>query len=187
METQDNTLQLIKNNFKTEISITSNDAAHAQAQACDIARALGVDKFRLTYKKTKPTLLSELFRKLAYSEFAYKKCDFWGGRTSTGLPVFYLLGKRYYVRPIILDYLDVHRDNYVEPSCQCVLCINPLHNAYKKTKASKLTGAETKLALAFASQGTSIKDIAQALKVHRSTIYRILKHERLYPGLASDK
>lgn len=186
MSTQNNTLQLTRNNFKIDLAITSNDAAHAQAQSCDIARALGADRFSLTYKKTAITQVSELFRKLAYSEFSYKKCDIWKGRVSLGLPVFYALGRRYYVRPTILDYLDVHRDNYVEASCGCGLCINPLHNAYKKTKASKLTSAETKLALAFAGQGTPIKDIAQALKVHRSTIYRILKHERFYPRSPGD-
>ena len=187
METQDYTLQIVKNKYQLLLAINSIDAAHAQAQACDIARALKADKFHLTYEKTEDTGISNMFKRLAFSEFSYKECALWEGKLTAKAPVFYTLGERYYVRTVILDYLDVHRDNYVRPSCGCHLCINPLHNSFKSTKASKITGAETKLALAFASQGTSVTEIAKALKVHRSTIYRILKHERFYPRSESDK
>lgn len=52
-------------------------------------------------------------------------------------------------------------------------------------KASKTTLGDTRLIVTFASQGVPIKEIAKALKVHRSTIYRILSRERFSLGATS--
>lgn len=175
-------LQIEKNDKHLEIALTANDAGHAQAQAKDILRALKASKFELTYKKTPQTCLSDLFRRLAYSEYEHKKCCLWENKLSNDTPVVYALGQKYYVRPLILDYLEITKDEYVTPVCGEKLCVNPFHNSYKKSKASKLTSADLSLALAFASQGVPIREIARALKVHRSTIYRALNHERIHPG-----
>jgi len=45
-----------------------------------------------------------------------------------------------------------------------------------------LTDADVNLALVFASQGVPVKEIAKALKVNRSTIYRTLNREHLHSG-----
>jgi hypothetical protein len=149
---------------------------HAQAQAADIARALQADTFSLSYQQVKNSPLSTLFRRLAFSDFEHGCCDEWDKSFCNGSPVIYALGCKYYVRPLILDYLEINKDGCVKPSCGNRLCINPYHNSYKKMKASKLGDADTNLVLAFSSQGVPVREIAKALKVHRSTIYRTLNN-----------
>lgn len=173
-------LKLKRVDKNLEISLEALDAAHAQAQASDIARALQADTFSLTYKNVSKTPLSDLFRRLATSDFNHDECEIWSGKFSNGSPVIYAMGAKYYVRPMILDYLEINKDGYVKPSCGESNCINPYHNSYKKMKASKLGDADINLALAFSSRGVPVKEIAKALKVHRSTIYRTLNREHLH-------
>ena len=64
------------------------------------------------------------------------------------------------------------------------MCGNPglqerLARQYLSEKNSKLGGGDLQMLLAFRSQGVSVQQIAKALNVHRSTIYRILKDERI--------
>lgn len=173
-------LVLQRKSIQTELALSANDSNHAQAQAADIARALHVDTFSLAYKETQESELSILFRRLALSDFEHGVCDVWKGKYCNGSPVVYILSNKYYVRPMILDYLEINKDGWVKPSCGDKNCINPYHNSYKKMKASKLGDADTNLVLAFSSQGVPVKEIAKALKVHRSTIYRTLNRERFY-------
>jgi hypothetical protein len=176
---------IIHKNSKTlKISIEANDSNHAQAQASDIARAFCADTFSLAYEVIEDTSLSLLFKKLASNDFTHKQCNIWEGSICNGSPVVYALGQKYYVRPLILDYLEINKEGCVKPSCQNRLCINPYHNSYKKMKASKLGDADTNLVLAFSSQGVPVKEIAKALKVHRSTIYRTLNREHLHARAA---
>lgn len=177
-------LSLTRDHKSLELAVRANDAGHAQAQASDIARALQADTFSLTYKGINRTLLSDFFQRLACSEFTHDSCDIWKGKYSNGTPVVYALGTKYYVRPMILDYLEINKEGCVKPSCGCRFCVNPYHNSYKKMKASKLGDADIDLVLAFSSRGVPVKEIAKALKVHRSTIYRILNREHLHPGPA---
>jgi hypothetical protein len=172
------TLYASKLQALTKLALSANDANHAQAQALDIARSLRVTKFELVYKKSHQTKLSELFRKLAFSDFKHQECFKWSDSFIKNLPVLYTLGSRYYVRPLILDYMDMNRDNFVRMSCNCSSCINPYHNGYKAKKASKLSGGDLKMVVAYRSQGISVPQIAEALNVHRSTIYRNLTNER---------
>lgn len=175
MATTDYCLVLHRGHRQLKLSITANDSNHAQAQASDVARALQANTFSLRYSATKQSSLSRLFKRLAESDFAHGTCDVWKGSYCNGSPVVYVLGCKYYVRPLILDYLEISKDNCVKPSCGNKLCFNPFHFSYKKTKASKLGDADTNLVLAFASQGVPVREIAKALNVHRSTIYRTLK------------
>jgi transcriptional regulator of acetoin/glycerol metabolism len=92
-----------------------------------------------------------------------------------------VFGKRLYIRNVILKYLDIPKDDAIaKPSCSCKACINPYHTAYtsKSKKNQKLGAGDDQLLLAFLGQGISVTQIAKALKVHRSTIYRKLKDER---------
>lgn len=164
-----------KNSKKIRLSITANDGLHANAQAVDIARALNSDVFTLKNEETESCDLSELFKKLAYSEFTHEKCHAWTTTFCNNTPVIYTLGTKFYVRPLILNYLDIPNDSFVRPSCKNKNCINPFHNTYKNERAAKLTSADKQLALAFASQGVPVKEIAKAFKVHRSTIYRLIQ------------
>jgi hypothetical protein len=173
-------LILERNNQEIALDLTANDGSHAQAQASDIARALKADAFSLTYEEIAPCKISELFRRLAYSDFPKKECCPWTGSYTNGTPAIYALKRRYYVRRLVQDYLDIGKDVFVMNSCKRKNCVNPFHNSYKNMKASKTTGADKDLALAFASQGVPVKEIAKALKVHTSTVYRILKHERFH-------
>jgi len=173
-------LTITKRSKRIELAITANDAGHAQAQASDIARALHGESFQLDYKEIEEVPLATLFRRLAFSEFSHNECDEWIGKFVNGSPTVYTLGQRYYVRPLILDYLEINKDGCVKPSCGNRLCINPYHNSYKKMKASKLSDADTNLVLAFSGQGVPAKEIAKALKVHRSTIYRTLNREHFH-------
>jgi DUF1365 family protein len=169
---------------KLEVAVTAHDSNHAQAQAADITRALQADTFSLSYKSVKEDRLGTLFRRLASSDFEHANCERWIGSFCNGSPVIYALGRKYYVRPLILDYLEINKDGCVKPSCGDRFCINPYHNSYKKMKASKLGDADTNLVLAFSSRGVPVKEIAKALKVHRSTIYRTLNREHLHAGPA---
>jgi hypothetical protein len=180
--TEEYKLILFNKDKKLELSLTANDIGHAQAQSSDIARSLKASLFELTYGATRNSKLSELYRRLAYSDFNHKECTLWKGAYTNATPVIYALNNRYYVRPLILDYMEMNRDLYVKPSCGNKSCINPFHNTYKSTKASKMTSADVNLAVAFASQGAPVKEIAKALKVHRSTIYRTLNRERFHSG-----
>lgn len=180
-------LVLEKNLTETILDLTANDGGHAQAQAADIARALKADAFTLTYEEAAPCRLSELFRRLAYSDFSRTACYVWDGSYTNSTPVLYTLKTRYYVRPVIVDYLGMGRDGYVKMTCGRKNCVNPFHNSYKSMKASKTTGADRNLALAFASRGVPVKEIAKALKVHKATVYRILQHERFYSGFEDCK
>jgi hypothetical protein len=170
-------LQITKNNKELKLSVHANDASHAQAQSLDISRSLKANKFQLIYSASKESKLSKLFKRLAFSDFKHKECHSWDGSFLKNTPILYTLGCRYYVRPLILDYMDMNRDNFVHMACGCSSCINPYHNSYKANKASKLTGGDLKLVVAYRSQGISVTQIAKALNVHRSTIYRNLTHE----------
>ena len=175
-------LQLNRNNKKLTLAVKANDIAHAQAQSLDIARSLEADKFELTYGKTRLSKLSELFEKLAYNEFDYKNCYRWEGSETNGVPSVYALGRRYYVRPLILGYLDICKDKTVKNTCCNKKCVNPYHYHYLSGTNAKLGGGDLKMALAFRSQGASVPQIAKALNVHRSTIYRTFKNECLFTG-----
>ena len=171
---EDYCLIIEKTKKKIQLCLLANDNNHAKAQAIDIARGLQADAFTLVYEQVKPCVLSKFFKRLAYSEFNHTECFIWEGKYCNNTPIIYTLGIKYYVRPLILAYLDIPRDSFVLPKCKRKNCINPFHNTYKNMKASKLTSADRQLALAFASQGTPVRDIAKAFKVHRSSIYRLL-------------
>jgi hypothetical protein len=177
-------LEVEKNNIKLKLQIIANDASHAQAQVVDIARALQADKYQLQYGHADDPFdrLSDLFKKLAFSEFEHTECAKWTGSKTNQNPVVYIFEKRYYVRPLILDYMDIKRDNIVKMECESKDCVNPYHFSYKKTKASKMSSGDLKMMLAFRSQGVSVSQIAKALNLHRSTVYRNLNHERLHAG-----
>jgi hypothetical protein len=173
------TVKVVKNNKEKDILIYAFDANHAQAQASDIRRSLQADSIQLNYGSCKKTKLSELFNRLAFSDFSHKKCCEWEGSFVNSCPAIYILGERYYIRPLVLEYMDMNRDNFVKMSCGNNNCINPYHNAYKANKASKLTGGDLQMVVAYRSQGVSIPQIAEVLNVHRSTIYRKLSNECL--------
>lgn len=71
-----------------------------------------------------------------------------------------------------------------KPRCGNPLCINPYHFEYHSEKNAKLSSGDIQMLLAFHSQGASARQIAKALNVNRSTIYRKLKDERLHSGTA---
>jgi hypothetical protein len=64
MSSEEYSLLVSKAKTKVNISIKAFDAAHAQAQALDIARSLEADKFELGYGKAKQNRLSELLKSL---------------------------------------------------------------------------------------------------------------------------
>ncbi len=170
---------------KLALSICASDTGHAQAQALDISRALDCDKYNIIYDKVNSTPISILFKKLALNEFNQSTCELWDGAISNNSPCFYAFKQRYYVRTAILKYLDIPRDGVVpKPRCKNPHCINPYHFEYCAEKNTKLSGGDVKMLLAFQSQGASVNQIAKALNVHRSTIYRKLKDERLHSGTA---
>ena len=171
-----------KSNKTKAIRVTANDSNHAQAQAVDISRALGLERFSLDYnREVKEDLISKLFFDLAYNNFKHTECYKWNGSFTNASPVLYAFGMRYYVRNLILDYMDIRKDSVVKTECTDKQCVNPYHFSYKTGKASKLTGGDKRMLLAFHSQGTSVPQIAKALKVHRSTVYRSL-NEHLHAG-----
>lgn len=170
-------LVVFKANNKTKLSVCAHDAAHAQAQALDIARSLEADKFELVYGLNKISRLSDLYRRLAYSDFKHQECFEWEGPVTNQVPSVYAVGKRFYIRPLIQGYLGLDKDKVVKNTCKNPKCINPYHNHYLNNKNSKLSGGDVQMALAFRSQGASVQQIAKALNVHRTTIYRTLKNE----------
>lgn len=169
------TLEILKGENKTLISVKAHGSSHAQAQATDICRALSADGYNLSYKRARPSVLSDLFKKLAFNEYDYSSCFIWKGKTTNNNPCIYTLRRRYYVRPLILSYLDIPNDCTVRLTCGCELCTNPYHFKYVSEKNSKLTSGDVKMLLAYRSQGARIPQAAKALNVHRSTIYRNLK------------
>lgn len=174
-------LVLRKGKQKLSLPISANDTCHAQAQAEDICRALEGDQFELNYWECKDTPLSILFKKLAANDFTHPDCFLWNGSFCNNVPCVYVFRKRLYVRNVILKYLDIPKDDAIaRPSCSCKACINPYHTDYssKSKKNQKLSAGDDQLLLAFLGQGISVTQIAKALKVHRSTIYRKLKDER---------
>ena len=78
MSSEEYSLLVTKAQTEVKISIKAFDAAHAQAQALDIARSLEADRFELGYGKAKQNRLSELFEKLAFNDFDHKQCFDWG-------------------------------------------------------------------------------------------------------------
>lgn len=159
------------------------DTAHAQAQALDIGRAFENAKYSLSYGQADDSLISELFKKLAFNEFTQQSCELWAGSFVNKSPCFYALGTRFYVRTTILKYLDIPREGVVPKlRCKNPHCINPYHFEYCAEKNTKLSSGDVQMLLAFQSQGASARQIAKVLKVHRSTIYRKLKDERIHSG-----
>lgn len=169
------TLIIFRETQRLKLSVSANDHNHAQAQSVDITRSLQGEKSELTYGKIKETILSDLFRRLAFSDFDRKECFKWPGSFTNGVPSLYALGKRFYVRPLIQKYLDLDQDRVVKNTCKNTKCINPYHNHYLFSNNSKLSGGDHQMALAFRSQGVSVPQIALALNVHKSTIYRFFK------------
>lgn len=188
-ETKDYILEIFKGKDKKAVAIKAYDNNHAQAQALDISRALCVDRFSLSYqdKNKKEDTFCELLKRLAFSDFKHKECFNWSSSYTNESPVIYLFKKRFYIRPLILDYMDMNRDNFVKMVCKNKKCVNPYHFSYAKTRASRLTCGDKKMMLAFASQGVSAQQIAEALNVHRSTIYRTLNNEHLHSGSESNR
>jgi len=173
-------LEITKDNQAVKVLIEANNNNHAVAQAEDICRALDATSFNLHYTQCKETPLSSLFKKLATNAYDYKKCEPWVETFSNSVPCIYVFKQRFYVRNLILKYLDIPREGVVaRPSCNCKSCVNPYHFSYKPGKNSKLTGADTNMLLAFLGQGSGVNQAAKALKVHRSTIYRKLNRECL--------
>lgn len=171
-----------RNNKTRSIGVVANDSYHAQAQALDISRALGLERFTLDYnQKSAQDPVSQLFQDLAYNNFNHSVCYEWEGSFSNNSPVLYAFGTRFYLRNLILDYMDIRKDSVVKTECNNKECVNPYHFSYKTDKASKLTGGDKKMLLAFHGQGASVSQIAKALNVHRSTVYRNL-NEHLHAG-----
>jgi len=168
-------LTLTQNNKKVSLTIQANDSNHAQAQAADICRSLQGTGFELTYGRNKNSLLSRLFKNLAFNNYTHSCCALWEGKETNKSPCVYVFGKRLYVKNVILKYLDIPNDSVVRPICKNKNCINPYHFAYLDGKNSKLTGGDLKLLEAYKKQGASISQIAKVLNVHRATIYRKLK------------
>lgn len=169
-------LQLERGGKRIRLALESNDTAHAQAQAVDICRAIDADQYSISYEHIDESPLAKLFRDLAFNNFEYTECFEWQGSFANKQPCFYVLGKRIYVRYSILQYLDIPKDNYYpKPRCGNARCINPLHFDYKSAKHSKLSPGDIEILKAQRREGASVNQIAQILKVHRSTIYRHLQ------------
>ena len=176
------TLKLHKDTKTLKLSLEANESGHAQAQATDICRALQASSYQLDYAEARPTHLAELFKKLAVNDFKHNECFLWKGRNDKdGYPCIYVFKDRLYVRSVILKYLDIPKeDSHLRLTCGNRDCVNPFHFSYAERKNEKLTGGDTRMLLAYASQGVSVTQIAKAFNVHRSTIYRKLERERLH-------
>lgn len=176
-------LSLIKEDKKLKLQITAKDSGHAQAQAGDISRALGAEKYNLSYGSCEEDLLSKLFKDLADNSFTHGECSRWTGTFTNNVPCAYVLGSRQYVRTIILRYLDIPKDGVTaKPKCLCKQCVNPYHFTYVKGKNEKISCGDRKLLVAYRGQGVGVAQIAAALNVHRSTIYRQLGNELVSHG-----
>lgn len=181
------TLELVKNKTKLKISVEAINSAHANAQAQDICKALQADQYTLNYEQTKNTLLSELFKNLANSNYDKHQCCNWEGKhDKDDYPCLYIFKQRVYVKNIILRYLDIPKeDSNLKLICNNKKCINPYHFNYTERKNEKFTGGDTRMLLAYAGQGVSVEQIAKAFNVHRSTVYRKLHREHFYSGFSS--
>lgn len=185
MGIEEYSLSLTKNNNTKTLILSAYDSNHAQAQSCDICRAFNVTEFSLEYRKIRASKVSSLFKKLAFNNFNTKTCELWEHPLANKNPCLYLLGSRYYIRTVIIKYLNIPIGKIVKNTCGNNCCINPYHFTYLNEKNSKLTDGDLKLLVAYRSQGTGVNQIAEALNVHRSTIYRKLKNERLSSGAAN--
>lgn len=173
MNTNNYTLILSKTSKNFSIDVCASDTNHAQAQASDILRAFDADKFDLIYRSVQETELSKLFKNLAYNFFDHNSCYFWENTFTNNCPCVYAFRKRFYVKDIILKYLNIPKETLVAKlKCKNNNCVNPYHFEYHENQNSKLTCGDTKLLLAYRSQGASASQIAKALNVHRSTVYR---------------
>lgn len=182
----DYTLLIKDKNKKLFIPIKALDTNHAQAQAQDIGKSLYAEELELIYGAYKNSEISNLFEKLAFNTYDQNTCDLWQGTTANKYPCIYIFAKRFYVKDVILRYLDIPKERLTAKSrCKNRQCTNPYHFEYHGTKNSKLTCGDIKLLLAYRGQGTGVNQIAEALNVHRSTIYRKLKNERLSSGSAN--
>lgn len=179
------TLKVTKGKSKVKIHVVANGMAHAQGQAVDILRALNGDKFDLLYGERKTHEVSELFKKLAFNEFNADDCVLWSKSHLNKNPCEYILNDRYYIRPMILKYLDIPVDkSTVKTRCKNKLCINPYHFEYHNSRNSKLTCGDLKLLVAYQGQGAAVTQLAKAFNVHPSTIYRTLNREHLHSRIA---
>jgi hypothetical protein len=180
------TLLLRKTCSKFYLPIKALSTNHAQAQAQDIVRALNANELELTYTERTESLLSNLFERLAFNTFTQNECVEWKGSYCNKCPCTYVFQNRIYVKDLILKYLDIPKDKTITKGrCKNIKCINPYHFEYHQSNNSKLTCGDTRLLLAYRGQGTGVNQIAEALNVHRSTIYRKLKNERLSSGSAN--
>jgi hypothetical protein len=163
---------------KVAVKLQANDNNHAQAQACDICRAINASEYSLSYEGREDCLLSLYLKKLAYNEFSHEACYEWEGAFTNKNPCVYFFNKRNYLRNIATRYLDIPEGKTVHLKCGNKRCVNPYHFTYLAGKNSKLSGGDLGLLVAYRSQGVSVQQAARALKVHRSTIYRNLNDER---------
>jgi hypothetical protein len=170
-------LTLTKNDQTLKLRIQANDSNHAQAQALDIRRAFKADSVVLSYRAGDRSEISTLFKRLALNQFEYKDCCTWEGKHFNQCPCIYALKTRFYIRPLILNYLDIPDSSAVRMTCGNLMCVNPYHFSYVRSSNAKLSNGDISLVLAYHRQGTSVKQIAKALNVHRSTIYRTLNNE----------
>lgn len=174
------TLVVVRKTRKTRLALKANDNGHAQAQAKDIVRALDADKYDISYGPYRRTPLSQLFEDLAFNNFSHKVCYEWTAGQTNEVPCCYVVGERYYLRSLILKYLDIPKEDFItKNNCKCKTCINPYHFEYVREKNEKLSSGDERLLVAYLSQGVEVSQIASALNVHRSTIYRRLRHESL--------
>jgi len=188
ISTESHCLTVRRDGKTIELSLVSHDSNHAQAQARDICRALDAPSFSLSYKEVSESELSELFRRLAFNDFSMKECTPWEGKFTNKTPCVYTLGRRLYVKSTILKYLDIPKENDTTKAvCKNLDCINPYHYTYVDGKNAKLSCGDVKMLLAYRSQGTGAAQIAKALNVHRSTIYRRLNNERISSGSPGDR
>ena len=165
------------------LAIHAQDTAHAQAQAKDIARALDATGIHLSYETYKTNRISEFFRALSVSDFTQSECCMWNGSTTNKTPCFYALGKRHYIRDITMKYLDIPGERtVVKTKCNHKLCVNPYHFEYVSEPNSRLSCSDKNMLLVWRSQGVPVHQMAKALNVSRSTIYRNLNHERVPVG-----
>jgi hypothetical protein len=175
-------LRLTKDAQQLTFQLQANDSNHAQAQALDICRAFKADSVVLSYGPTTEGDISVLFKKLAFNHFEYKSCFIWQGKSFKSYPCIYAFKTRFYIRPLILNYLDIPDSSTVRMTCGNLMCVNPYHFSYVRSRNAKLSSGDVSLVLAYHRQGASIKQIAKALNVHRSTIYRTIKNECFYSG-----
>lgn len=177
---------LTKHKRKLKLRLEANDSNHAQAQGLDLRRAFSADSVVISYGTVGETQLSKLISKLTLNDFNYDKCEEWQGPYLGGYPCMYAFQERYYIRPLILKYLDIPDDSTLRMTCGNPHCTNPYHFSYGLQKNAKLSSGDVALVLAYRRQGMGAAQIAEALNVHRSTIYRTLKNERIHPRSPSD-